>query len=90
MLAAKIPFVDVGDITDVVSKVITDDAYNGQTITVTGPPKRTFKEVITQTSNRSIQFVPISIDDFKEDMQKAGLPDSYVWLFGYLFKKVAF
>jgi hypothetical protein len=46
MLAAKIPFVDVGDITDVVSKVIIDDAYNGQTITVTGPQKRTFKEVI--------------------------------------------
>ncbi|GAA0743243.1 hypothetical protein [Gaetbulibacter jejuensis] len=93
MLAAKIPFVDVGDITDVVSKVIIDDAYNGQTITVTGPQKRTFKEVIeiiTETSNRSIQFVHISIDDFKEDMRKAGLPDSYVWLFGYLFKKVAF
>jgi hypothetical protein len=35
-----------------------------------------------------IQFVPISIDEFKEGMRKAGLPDSYVWLFGYLFKEV--
>lgn len=34
MPEAKIPFVDVND--------IADDTYNGQTITVTGPQKRTF------------------------------------------------
>ncbi|WP_299251701.1 NmrA family NAD(P)-binding protein [uncultured Aquimarina sp.] len=88
---AEIPFVDVNDIADVVSKVILDDTYNGQTITVTGPQKRTFKEVVeimAETIDKHIQFVPISIDEFKEGMRKAGLPDSYVWLFGYLFKEV--
>lgn len=87
----KIPFVDTDDIADVVSKVIVDDAYNGQTITVTGPQKRTFKEVVSIMSeaiDKHIQFVPISIDEFKEGMRKAGLPDSYIWLFGYLFKEV--
>ncbi|WP_108805600.1 NmrA family NAD(P)-binding protein [Aquimarina sp. Aq107] len=88
---AEIPFVDVNDIADVVSKVIVDDSYNGQTITVTGPQKRTFKEVVeimAEASNKHIQFVPISIEEFKEGMKKAGLPDSYVWLFGYLFQEV--
>ncbi|WP_298316058.1 NmrA family NAD(P)-binding protein [uncultured Aquimarina sp.] len=88
---AEIPFVDVNDIADVVSKVILDDSYNGQTITVTGPQKRTFKEVVeimAEATNKHIQFIPISIEEFKEGMKKAGLPDSYVWLFGYLFQEV--
>ena len=91
MPKAEIPFVDVNDIADVVSKVIVDDTYNGQTITVTGPQKRTFKEVVeimAEATNKHIQFVPISIDEFKEGMKQAGLPDSYVWLFGYLFQEV--
>lgn len=91
MPEAKIPFVDVNDIADVVSKVLVDDSYNGQTITVTGPQKRTFQEVVAimaTAANRPLQYVPISIDEFKEGMRQAGLPDSYVWLFGYLFKEV--
>ncbi|MFP4846475.1 NmrA family NAD(P)-binding protein [Winogradskyella sp. PE311] len=91
MPKAEIPFVDVNDIADVVSKVILDDSYNGQTITVTGPQKRTFKQVVeimAEAIDRHIQFVPISIDEFKEGMKQAGLPDSYVWLFGYLFQEV--
>lgn len=88
---ANIPFVDVNDIADVVSKVLIDDTYNGQTLTVTGPQKRTFKEVVdimAQATNKPIQFVPISIEEFKDGMRQAGLPDSYIWLFGYLFQDV--
>lgn len=91
MPEAEIPFVDADDIADVVSKVLVDDTFNGKTITVTGPQKRTFKEVVgimADAIDKPIQFVPISIDEFKEGMRKAGLPDSYVWLFGYLFKEV--
>ena len=91
MPEAEIPFVDADDIADVASKVLIDDSYNGQTITVTGPHKRTFKEVveiIAEAAQRPIQFVPISIDEFKDGMRRAGLPDSYVWLFGYLFEEV--
>ena len=82
---------DADDIADVVFKVLLDDSYNGQTITVTGPQKRTFKEVvdiIAEASEKHIQFIPISIEEFKDGMRKAGLPDSYVWLFGYLFQEV--
>ncbi|PWL37617.1 NmrA family transcriptional regulator [Flagellimonas aquimarina] len=91
MPEAEIPFVDADDIADVVTKVLIDDSYNGQTITVTGPQKRTFKEVVeimAKASKKTIQFVPISIGEFKNGMRKAGLPDSYVWLFGYLFQEV--
>lgn len=91
MPEAEIPFVDADDIADVVSKVLIDDSYNGQTITVTGPQKRTFKEIVdimAEAREKHIQFVPISINEFKEGMRNAGLPDSYVWLFGYLFKEV--
>ncbi|MCB0283584.1 MAG: NmrA family NAD(P)-binding protein [Calditrichaeota bacterium] len=88
---AQIPFVDVNDIADVVAEVLVNDTYNGQTITVTGSKKYTFREaveIISDTVDRKIQYVPITIEAFKEGMREAGLPDSYVWLFGYLFKEV--
>ncbi len=91
MPEAEIPFVDVDDIADVVTKVLVDDAYNGKTITVTGPKKLTFEQVVKmmeQATGRDIQYIPISIEEFKEGMKAAGLPDSYIWLFGYLFKEV--
>lgn len=88
---AEIPFVDAGDIADVVTKVLVDDTFNGETITVTGPRKMTFREVVETMSeaiDTEIRYQPISIEAFKEGMNAAGLPDSYVWLFGYLFKEV--
>lgn len=87
----EIPFVDVNDIASVVTKVLLDDSYNNQTITVTGPEMKTFRELVqimAETSGRAIEFVPITIEEFKEGMRQAGLPDDYVWLFGYLFKEV--
>ena len=91
MPGAEIPFVDADDIADVVTKVLIDDSYNGETITVTGPRKMTFKEVVETMANgigREIRYQPISIEEFKEGMKAAGLPSSYVWLFGYLFQEV--
>jgi nucleoside-diphosphate-sugar epimerase len=88
---AEIPFVDADDIADVVAKVLMDDTYNGQTITVTGPRKMTWSEVVAAMANgigKEIKYVPITIDAFKGGMKAAGLPDSYVWLFGYLFEEV--
>ncbi len=91
MPEAEIPFVDADDIADVVTKVLVDDTFNGETITVTGPRKMTFGEVadtMAKGIGRDIRYQPISIDEFKKGMKAAGLPDSYVWLFGYLFKEV--
>jgi len=91
MPEAEIPFVDADDIADVVSKVLVDDSYNGQTITVTGPEKLRFRELVekmAQGIGRDIRYIPITIEEFKEGMKTAGLPDFYVWLFGYLFQEV--
>ncbi len=88
---AEIPFVDVDDIADVVSEVLLNDRYNGQTITVTGPEKLRFRELVEKMADgvgRDIRYIPISIEEFKQGMKAAGLPDSYVWLFGYLFQEV--
>ena len=88
---AEIPFVDADDIADVVTKVLLDDSYNGETVTVTGPKKMTFAEVVdvmAKSAGKEINFQPITIEEFKQGMKAAGLPDSYVWLFGYLFKEV--
>jgi uncharacterized protein YbjT (DUF2867 family) len=91
MPEAEIPFVDADDIAEVVAKVLMDDSYNGKTVTVTGPRKMTFREVVETMAaeiGKEIHYQPISIEEFKAGMKAAGLPDSYVWLFGYLFEEV--
>jgi uncharacterized protein YbjT (DUF2867 family) len=91
MSEAEIPFVDADDIAEVVTKVLLDDSFNGQTVTVTGPQKLTFKQVvdtIALETKRKINFQAISIDEFSQAMKADGLPDDYVWLFTYLFKEV--
>ncbi|GJM34543.1 MAG: NmrA family transcriptional regulator [Saprospiraceae bacterium] len=91
MPEAEIPFVDANDIAEVVTKVLVDDSYNGETITVTGPEKLTFKQVVKMMGKaigRDIQYIPITIEEFKSGMKAAGLPESYIWLFGYLFEEV--
>lgn len=91
MSEAEIPFVDADDIAEVVAKVLLDDAYNGETITVTGPRKMTFREVVETMAaalGKEIHYQPISIEEFKDGMKADGLPDTYVWLFSYLFEEV--
>ena len=90
-LTAEIPFVDAEDIAEVAAKVLLDDSYNNQTITITGPRKLTFREAIKEISNqtkRDINFQEITLDDYIKSMKNAGVPDDYVWLIGYLFKEV--
>lgn len=91
MPKAEIPFVDANDIAEVVSKVLIDDSFNGDTITVTGPRKLTFEEVVSTIAagtNREIAFEAITLDEYSKAMKAAGLPEAYIWLFTYLFKEV--
>ncbi|MEM9824679.1 MAG: NmrA family NAD(P)-binding protein [Bacteroidota bacterium] len=91
MPEAKIPYTDTRDIADVVTKVLLDDAFNGQTVTVTGPQKLTFGEVaemIGHQLGRNIQYQAISMDAFKAGLAEAGLPASFIWLLSYLFTEV--
>ncbi len=91
MPEASVPFVDTTDIADVVTEVLLDDTYNGETLTVTGPKKITFSEVaeiISGKLGRTIQYQPISMEEFKDGLTQAGVPDSFIWLLGYLFTEV--
>ena len=91
MPEASVPFVDTRDIADVVTEALINDDYNGQTLTVTGPGKLTFSDVagiLSDKLGRTIQYQPISMDEFKEGLTAAGVPDSFIWLLGYLFTEV--
>jgi uncharacterized protein YbjT (DUF2867 family) len=91
MPEAKIPFVDTGDIADVVTEALTDDQHNGKTYEVTGPGKLTFAEVveeISQATGRSIDYRSITLGEYSEGMKKAGVPADFIWLLEYLFKEV--
>lgn len=91
MPEARVPFVDTDDIADVVTEGLLNDDYNGETLTVTGPKKLTFDEVagiLGDKLGRSIQYQPISMDEFKQGLTAAGLPESFIWLLGYLFTEV--
>lgn len=86
-----IPFVDADDIAEVAATVLLDDAYNGETIEVTGPELITFKdiiEIISKTSNRTLNFHDITLEQYVEGMKQMQIPDDVVWLIEYLFSHV--
>ena len=91
MPTASIPYTDTKDIADMVTKALLDDSLNGETLTVTGPTKLTFEEVaaiISSKLGRTIQYQAISMEEFKAGLVAAGLPESFIWLLGYLFTEV--
>lgn len=88
---AKIPFVDTGDIADVVVETLLHDRHNGKTYEVTGPRTLTFEEAIREianASNRNIKYQPVSLAVYNSTLRSAGVPENYIWLFDYLFREV--
>lgn len=91
MAEAKIPFVDADDIAEVAVEVFLNPKYNGQTFELTGPSTYTFAEAVAEiakATGRQIGFTPVSIDDYKGEMERMELPADYVWLITYLFTEV--
>ncbi len=86
-----IPFVDANDIAEVAATVLLDDSYNGEIIEVTGPELITFKQIvniISNASNRNLNFYDITLEQYVEGMKKMQIPDDVVWLIEYLFSHV--
>lgn len=91
MPQAKIPFVDTGDIAEVVVKVLLDNAHNGKTYELTGPRALTFEEAVKEiatATERKIKFRAVSLEDYNSMMKAAGAPADYLWLLDYLFREV--
>lgn len=87
----NIPFVDAEDITEVVVKALLDEMHNGKIYQLTGPEGITFKEAIqriAEASNRDITFIPITVKEYRDAMQKADVPGDFIWLIEYLFTEV--
>ena len=88
---AQIPWVDADDIAAVATKALIDDEHSGKIYQLTGSRTLTFLEAveeIAKATNREIQFIPVSIQEYGECMRKAGGPGDVVWLIEYLFTEV--
>jgi uncharacterized protein YbjT (DUF2867 family) len=88
---AEIPFVDADDIADVAVEALISDELNGQTLAVTGPELFKMSDavnIISQATDRNIQYIPVTLEQYTAQMRSAGLPETYIWLFEYLFSHV--
>lgn len=91
MPEAKIPFVDTGDIAEVVVQALLHEEHNGKTYEITGPRTLTFKEVVQEIAagiGKPIHYQAVSQEAYNEMMKSAGVPADYIWLFDYLFREV--
>jgi len=87
----KIPFVDTNDLAAVAVAALLNDAHNGEIYQITGPRLLTFREAIQEISeatNRTIAFTPISLAAYANAMKEQGVPSDFVWLVEYLFSEV--
>ncbi len=88
---ARIPFVDVEDIADIVTAALTDAQHQGQIYELTGPRLLSFEEVvleIAKETGRNIQYQAVSMDEYNQLLKQHQLPNDYIWLVNYLFDEV--
>lgn len=85
------PFVDADDIADVVVAALTESGHAGKVYEVTGPCLLTFTEAmveITKATGRTIEYMPITPDQFEAGLIEQQIPKDMVWLMKYLFNEV--
>lgn len=86
-LAAE-PFVDVEDIVDIAVSALTSQVHSQKLYELTGPDAITFAQAIEQiaaASGRRIEFIPVTLDDYRAELIRQQLPAEYVDLVMYLF-----
>lgn len=87
----QVPYVDTGDIADVVVEALLHEEHDGQIYQLTGPTTLSFKEAVAEiakATQRDIAFVPITIKEYVAAMKEHGVPADFVWLVEYLFTEV--
>lgn len=85
------PFIDVEDIADIVTAALTDAGHSNKLYDVTGPRLLSFREAIEEiakATGRTIQFTQIPIEEYKEQLIAAHVPQEYISLLTYLFTEV--
>jgi uncharacterized protein YbjT (DUF2867 family) len=85
------PFVDAGDIADVVVAALTEDRHVGRLYELTGPRLLSFREAVAEigaAAGRDIAFVPVPIEDYTAMLTEYELPQDFIWLLNHLFTEV--
>jgi uncharacterized protein YbjT (DUF2867 family) len=85
------PFVDVDDIAEVAVEALTTDRHLGERYELTGPRLMTFADAVAEIASatgRTIEYLPITIDDMSAAMRAEGVPDGDVEAYAELFATV--
>lgn len=85
------PFIDIDDIADVAVAALTQDHLKNQLFEVTGPRLMTFADCIAEiaaATGKTIQLIPVTVDEYVEGLKSVGLPDDVQWLMRELFTEV--
>jgi len=85
------PFVDADDIADVAVAALTDEAHIGRLYELTGPRSLTFAQAVAEiarASGRDVRYLPISLDEYTEEMARLGVPPEVIELTAFLFDEV--
>lgn len=87
MADAVEPFVDAGDIADVVVAALADDRHAGRTYELSGPRLLGFGEVageLSKATGREIAYVPVTDGEFRAALREEGLPEEFAELFALI------
>ncbi|AOT62071.1 MULTISPECIES: Rossmann-fold NAD(P)-binding domain-containing protein [Streptomyces] len=80
------PFVDAGDVADVVVAALTEDGHAGAVHEVTGPRPLTFAEAAAEIgalAGREVRYVPVSAERYAAELAGHGWPEEQAaWLAG--------
>ncbi len=85
------PFVDAGDVADVVVAALTGDGHAGRVHELTGPRLLTFAEAVEEIADaagREIHYERTTIEDYRDVLAAEGRPMVDASLLRYLFAEV--
>ncbi len=85
------PFIDADDIAEVAFACLTKPELREQVFELTGPELLSFRDcvnIISELSQKPIEFLPISAGQFLQALKQQGLPDDVRWLMNELFTVV--
>lgn len=86
------PFVDAGDIADVVVTCLGDpSAHQGRTHEVTGPELLSFADVaavLTRATGRTVAYVPLEVDEYVAGAVDAGMAPEEAKVYAELFASI--
>jgi uncharacterized protein YbjT (DUF2867 family) len=74
----RVSLIDIRDIAAVAVKTLTEDGYEGEALTLTGPEAVSNQEVartLSDTLGREIRFINLPPDQFKQALISAGVPE---------------